>query len=100
MNRLLGLSALVLLAATGCRMCACPYDYCGPVVECGCVGGEGCGGNSMGPPGEGAVEENGPAMNGEVVPPDAPPTPPPPANSPTSYNGASWKRHSPTLASR
>src|SRR5262249_31845484 len=22
-------------AAGGCRMCASPYDYCGPVVECG-----------------------------------------------------------------
>jgi hypothetical protein len=30
------LGLLVLSAATGCRMCACPYDYCGPVLEDGC----------------------------------------------------------------
>lgn len=100
MNRLLGLSALVLLASTGCRMCASPYDYCGPVVECGCAGGEGCGCNSMGPQGEGTYEENSPPMNGEMISPEAPQTAPTPANTPSSYNGASWRRQSPTLASR
>ncbi len=34
----LGVGAmLALLAATGCRMCVSPYDYCGPVYE-----GQGC----------------------------------------------------------
>ncbi len=59
MTRLLGLSALVLLAATGCRMCACPYDYCGPVVECDCAGGEGCGMNQG--PVEGQIEDGAPS---------------------------------------
>jgi hypothetical protein len=28
------LAALTLAASGGCRMCASPYDYCGPVVDC------------------------------------------------------------------
>ncbi len=28
----------VMAASSGCRMCASPYDYCGPVVECDCCG--------------------------------------------------------------
>jgi hypothetical protein len=34
MRRVLALSIVGLIAAGGCRMCASPYDYCGPVVEC------------------------------------------------------------------
>jgi hypothetical protein len=34
MRRVLALSIIGLIAAGGCRMCASPYDYCGPVVEC------------------------------------------------------------------
>ena len=26
------------IAASGCRMCASPYDYCGPVCDSGCGG--------------------------------------------------------------
>ncbi|NQU22338.1 MAG: hypothetical protein HQ567_13745 [Candidatus Nealsonbacteria bacterium] len=43
-------SLLILIAAsTGCRMCASPYDYCGPVSTDGCGQecdqgcGQGCG---------------------------------------------------------
>jgi hypothetical protein len=94
MTRLLGLFALVLLAATGCRMGACPYDYCGPVVECGCVGGEGCGMNQVGPA-DGQIQDGAP-VNGEMIPQGAPQTAPAPANAPMSYN-----RHmEPTLAAR
>jgi hypothetical protein len=100
MTRSLGLFALVLLAATGCRMCASPYDYCGPVVESGCVGCDVFGGNSMGPPGEGTIEDNSPPVNGEMIPPGTPQAAPAPANMPSSYNGAAWRRPSPTLASR
>jgi hypothetical protein len=33
----LGLCSVILLAAgTGCRQCASPYDYCGPVLENTC----------------------------------------------------------------
>lgn len=28
------LTGLTIAAGVGCRMCASPYDYCGPVVEC------------------------------------------------------------------
>ena len=34
MRYLLALSIVGVIAAGGCRMCASPYDYCGPVVEC------------------------------------------------------------------
>jgi hypothetical protein len=34
MRYVLALSGIALIAAGGCRMCASPYDYCGPVVEC------------------------------------------------------------------
>lgn len=34
MRCVLALSIIGLFAAGGCRMCASPYDYCGPVVEC------------------------------------------------------------------
>ena len=34
MRSLLALSIVAILAGAGCRMCASPYDYCGPVVEC------------------------------------------------------------------
>src|SRR5262245_36411918 len=34
MRFVLALSLVGLIAAGGCRMCASPYDYCGPVVEC------------------------------------------------------------------
>jgi len=97
MNRFLGLSALVLLAGAGCRMCACPYDYCGPVVECGCVG---CGGEDGGvmPP-DGPYQENNAPGNGEVISP-APQAAPAPVSAPTSYNGTNWRRTGPTLASR
>jgi hypothetical protein len=97
MIRLLGLSALVLLASTGCRMCACPYDYCGPVVECGCVGGEGCG-MSQGPV-EGQIQDGTP-VDGEMIQQGAPQSAPTPANGPMSSNGAPWRHPSPTLASR
>lgn len=40
MRRLLALSLLVVAAGSGCRMCASPYDYCGPVVDDGCAGGD------------------------------------------------------------
>ncbi|MCC7083973.1 MAG: hypothetical protein IT427_03075 [Pirellulales bacterium] len=40
MRRLLTLSLLLIAAGSGCRMCASPYDYCGPVVDDGCCGGE------------------------------------------------------------
>ena len=37
MQRILGILAIVSLAlsAAGCRMCANPYDYCGPVATGG-----------------------------------------------------------------
>lgn len=39
MSRLAIASMLLsLAAATGCRMCAHPYDYCGPIVSQGCHG--------------------------------------------------------------
>ena len=34
MRCVLALSIVGLIAAGGCRMCASPYDYCSPVVEC------------------------------------------------------------------
>jgi hypothetical protein len=34
MRAVLALTLVGLIAAGGCRMCASPYDYCGPVVEC------------------------------------------------------------------
>jgi len=34
MRRVLAFSIVGLIAAAGCRMCASPYDYCGPVLEC------------------------------------------------------------------
>jgi hypothetical protein len=34
MRYVLALSIVGLIAAGGCRMCASPYDYCGPVLEC------------------------------------------------------------------
>ncbi|HTQ39397.1 MAG TPA: hypothetical protein VMJ32_10230 [Pirellulales bacterium] len=85
MRRLLALSVIVFAANMGCRMCASPYDYCGPVVESGCVepngrggcygGGGGCGcGCGGGSPMEGvptnaapmnAAPMNGMPMNGQ-----------------------------------
>jgi hypothetical protein len=40
MRRLLALSLVVVAAASGCRMCASPYDYCGPVVDDCCCGSD------------------------------------------------------------
>ena len=97
MKRLLGLSALIMFAATGCRMCACPYDYCGPVVECGCMGGEGgcgcgCGGSAGPTEGQGAMEEGAP-MEGETISsPENPQPAPAPANMPTSSNRSGSRR--------
>ena len=84
MKRLLGISALVLFAATGCRMCACPYDYCGPVVECGCVG---CDSGPSGP-----YEESSPAVEGETITPGAPQMAPTPADSPMTRNASPWRQ--------
>lgn len=33
MRRLLALSFVLIATGSGCRMCASPYDYCGPVVD-------------------------------------------------------------------
>jgi hypothetical protein len=67
MSRLLALAFAILFAASGCRMCACPYDYCGPVPGCGCgddCGGGGCsscggGGYNAGPYGGGGMMYEG-----------------------------------------
>jgi hypothetical protein len=40
MRRLLALSLLVIAAGSGCRMCASPYDYCGPVMDDCCCGSD------------------------------------------------------------
>jgi hypothetical protein len=91
MKRLLGLSALIMFAASGCRMCACPYDYCGPVVECGCMGGEGCGCGSAGPM-EGPMDEGSAPMDGETISPGTPQPAPAPMNTPTSSNRSASRR--------
>jgi hypothetical protein len=109
MYRLLALSLFVLAAATGCHMCASPYDYCGPVVECGCVGGGscGCGCNSNAAPSEGPSYENGAPMDGgEMVSPQNAPAgstntqgiSPTPANPPGGYNGSALRRDNPNVA--
>lgn len=59
---------LALLGAAGCRMCASPYDYCGPVVDsCCCDSQYGAGyapqGYQSGPVyDEGYVEETAPMV--------------------------------------
>ncbi|HEY2826619.1 MAG TPA: hypothetical protein VGJ04_03380 [Pirellulales bacterium] len=100
MKRLLGLSALILAAATGCRMCASPYDYCGPVVECGCMGGGDYGGGcGNGEPSQEMMDDHSAPVEGEMIaPPNAPATPTP-ANS-SSYHGSTGRRFNPTYAAR
>jgi hypothetical protein len=104
MQRLLALSALVLVAATGCRMCASPYDYCGPVVECGCMeatgggpatGNCGCGGSAA--PGDvldsSRMMKGVPAIpSGETISPENVPAAPAPAPS-TGYSA--WHHSNP-----
>lgn len=34
MRYVIALLGMALISAGGCRMCASPYDYCGPVIEC------------------------------------------------------------------
>ena len=61
-------SVVALLAATaGCRMCAHPYDYCGPMFTGEC--GSDCAWNSR----EGSIlsETAGPMSSYEVTSPDA-----------------------------
>ncbi len=60
MRRLFALLSL-LGALSGCRMCASPYDYCGPVVDDNCCGYPG-GGPAMGPNQAAPYYENAPAM--------------------------------------
>src|SRR3954453_7826689 len=53
------LTGLTIAAGTGCRMCASPFDYCGPVVECNngnCGGGYHVGAAG---PADGQYYENG-----------------------------------------
>jgi hypothetical protein len=40
MRRLFALSLILVAAGTGCRICASPYDYCGPVVDDCCCGSD------------------------------------------------------------
>jgi hypothetical protein len=40
MRRLFALSLMLVAAGTGCRICASPYDYCGPVVDDCCCGSD------------------------------------------------------------
>jgi hypothetical protein len=93
MRRLLALSlcvsatAFAIATAEGCRMCASPYDYCGPVVESG-----GCGENGGGPAPVSKVAPyyNGtPNNDGDVMPAppatnSAPQRTPTPATTPQS----------------
>jgi hypothetical protein len=55
------LTGLTIAAGTGCRMCASPYDYCGPVVECDdCNSGNGYHPGAAAPaPADGQYYENG-----------------------------------------
>jgi hypothetical protein len=57
------LTGLTIAAGTGCRMCASPYDYCGPVVECDdCNSGNGYHPGTVAPaPADGQYYENGAA---------------------------------------
>ena len=78
MRRLLPLLLLAIVAGSGgCHMCACPYDYCGPVVECGCWDDSpGCYGGGLGH-GEPIYNET---PSTESVPTPAPAQPAPPSN--------------------
>jgi hypothetical protein len=87
MRRLFALLSL-LGALSGCRMCASPYDYCGPVVDDNCCGYPG-GGPAMGPNQGAPYYENAPAMesapaDGTVIEGVSDAAPQPPQNwSPT-----------------
>ncbi len=87
MRRLLTLLSLVI-AASGCRMCSSPYDYCGPVVDSDCCGYPG-GGPAMGANQGGAIYENAPVTNGTpteatVIDGDSAPVPPTTWSSPSA----------------
>ena len=75
------LTAIVLVAAaTGCSMCAHPYDYCGPMFtggNCEACNPDARAGSILSPPiqmmaEEGMVspEEYGPPMEEEIAPSD------------------------------
>jgi len=82
------LTGLTIAAGTGCRMCASPYDYCGPVVECdnGNYGGGYHAGTSA--PADGQYYEKG--SGPEEIQRPAPPQnmgQPTPAPAPTPATG-------------
>jgi len=78
MRRLLALAIVGLAAGTGCRMCASPYDYCGPVVDNDCANA----GAGFAPHADtsGPAYDNVPAPEGKVESPTpaTPPVPSPP----------------------
>jgi len=89
MRRVITLLSL-LIAAGGCRMCASPYDYCGPVVDSDCCGYPG-GGPAMAGNHGAAYYENAPAANGTPTEatvidgnPDSAPIPPTTWSSPSA----------------
>jgi hypothetical protein len=63
-------SALTVAANGGCRMCASPFDYCGPVVDCD-NGGYPHAGNHGGAVEDGAYYEHGSAPE-EISRPQTP----------------------------
>jgi hypothetical protein len=80
------LTGLTIAAGTGCRMCASPYDYCGPVVECdnGNYGGGYHAGTSA--PADGQYYENGSGPE-EIQRPGQNMGQPTPAPAPTPATG-------------
>jgi hypothetical protein len=67
MRRLLALLPLLMMAAGGCRMCASPYDYCGPVVDSNCCGGPGGYGPNVAPNQGENYYEGAPIMEGAAA---------------------------------
>jgi hypothetical protein len=94
------LGAMILATSGGCRMCASPYDYCGPVVDSGdCGSGPGYtqGGARM----DGEYYENGAAPEeiNRPAPPQKMGTPTPaPTPSPAPF-GTSAQKPNPYMRS-
>ncbi|HEY2760045.1 MAG TPA: hypothetical protein VGI75_04860 [Pirellulales bacterium] len=105
MRALLAVSLLVLITGSGCQMCGCPYDYCGPVIEDDCAYG-----GPQSAPMSGEMNEYdhaAPAMQKSGQPVPAMPTPaapnsmtPPPNSTPPSASPAAARPASPTAPIR
>ena len=101
MRALLAVSLLVLITGSGCQMCGCPYDYCGPVIEDDCAYGGPHGAPMSGEMNE--YDQATPTMQKSGQPVPGMPTPAAPnsmAPAPNSPSPAATRPSSPTAPVR